>query len=223
MSHVWMIHLSASSGAVAEADITALGRAAVTFTGSLSDSAGLDFVVAGSPRAREEADSDVVVGPADAAALAALRLAFATWRLADVQAEGTGRAGQAGEDAGAAGPLNRVPGGDLEGGAVTLLEGGGLAFHSGQHVIDVLGHVWVVGVERLCVRGLGHGDGLFLVAFGVGRVEAVEPCGGGGVVAGVADVDVVRAHVAFGLGEVILGFVGDDEAVARIGWLRSST
>ena len=221
MSHVWAIHLGAAAGAVAQADVTALRRAAMTLTGSVGDAPGLDLVVACCPGAGEEAHPDVVVGPADAAARATLGLALAAGGLVDFQVEGAGRAGQAGEDTGTAGPPDRVAGADGEEGAVALLQRGRLAFHGGQHVVDVLGHVWVVGVERLRVRGLGHCDGLFFVAVGVGRVEAVEPCCGRGVVAGVSDVDVEWGHVAFGLWEVVLGRMGDDEAIAGIDRLGS--
>lgn len=88
------------------------------------------------------------------------------------------------------------------------------AIDGGQQRFDILGHVWVVRVEWLRVGGLGYQDGLLLVASARSWVDASEPGLSSSVVTMVSDVNVERAQVAFGMGEIIRGDMCNDEVAS---------
>ena len=107
-------------------------------------------------------------------------------------------------------------GSDLKGGAITLFEGGAasamVAGDGGKHGIDVCRHVWVVGVEGLCVGGFDYDLGFFFVIGASGGIEACEPGLSGGIVAYISDIDVKVAQVSFGVGKMLGSGMGNDEA-----------
>ena len=92
---------------------------------------------------------------------------------------------------------------NLEAGGLTPLEGGGISSDGGQQRVDVPSHVRVVIVEWFRVGDLGHHLGLILVAIARSWVEASEPRLSSSAVTNELRMDVERAQIALGIGEII--------------------
>ena len=177
----------------------------------------LHLAITRRPCRREEARTNIVGRPADAAIGPSLVLAVAARRLPNVQTKRARRTGQAAEDACAASPFDCVRDGDLERRAPLYIARRGVAGDGGEERGKVSCHVGVEGVEGTGVSGFDEEDGCFLVGFAGGRINAGEPGLGFRAVADVADVDIEGSQVTFGFGEVVGGYVSDDHTVG-IGW-----
>jgi len=194
--------LSASSAPVAQTNISTLRRGAIALTRCL----GLPFVthllVAVGPSSLEEAGSDAVSGPTDAAVLSTLRLALAAWSLADVNGERARIAREARHGARADGPRNCMSSSSAVSHlGASVQRRSCVASDNGQNGFAVENHVHIGLVEWLGVGCFEKHLRLVLVRLAQGWVDAREPAPRRGVVADKLDTDVPGAQVALGMGE----------------------